>query len=530
MSQDEPVQILLVDDQPGKLLSYEAMLADLDATLIRASSASEALEQLLRTDIAVVLIDVCMPELDGFELAAMIRGHPRYRNTAIILVSAVLVNDVHRLKGYHAGAMDYVGVPVVPEILRAKVAVFADLYRKSRRLERMNEELERRVEERTAALRASDRRKDEFLAILAHELRNPLAPMLNSIHLLRACAEPTQRARAVEVIDRQLGHLIRLVDDLLDVSRITTGKLELRTESVKIVEALEYAVERVQPEIEHRGQQLSVAVEGDALVVDGDATRLTQIFSNLLQNASKFTERGGKIAVRAERSEGDVLVSVRDTGVGIAPEMLESIYELFSQGDRSLERHQGGLGIGLTIVKRLVELHGGSVVARSDGLGAGSEFAVSLPIPAEIAAAECSAASEAPLPSPQRILLADDNRDSLESLALLLELQGNTVRTAVDGVHAVAEAEAFRPDVVLLDVGMPNMNGYDACRRIRAEEWGRNMLLLALTGWGQEGDRARSHAAGFDQHFVKPIDPKALIAYLGRHAAKRDELRSRRAD
>src|SRR2546428_7758845 len=200
---DERVQILLVDDQPGKLLSYEAMLGDLDATLIRASSASEALQQLLKNEIAVVLIDVCMPGLDGFELAAMIRNHPRYRNTALILVSAVLVNDVHRLKGYHAGAMDYVGVPVVPEILRAKVAVFADLYRKSRRLERMNEELERRVEERTAALRASDRRKDEFLAILAHELRNPLAPMLNGVHVLRVSGASEQRGHAVDVIDRQ---------------------------------------------------------------------------------------------------------------------------------------------------------------------------------------------------------------------------------------------------------------------------------------------------------------------------------------
>ncbi|HKA13886.1 MAG TPA: response regulator [Myxococcota bacterium] len=529
MSEDERVQILLVDDQPGKLLSYEAMLADLDATLIRATSASEALEQLLKTDIAVVLIDVCMPELDGFELAAMIRGHPRYRNTAIILVSAVLVNDVHRLRGYHAGAMDYVGVPVVPEILRAKVAVFADLYRKNRRLERMNEELERRVQERTAALRTSDRRKDEFLAILAHELRNPLAPMLNSIHLLRSSGDPSQCGHAVEVIDRQLGHLIRLVDDLLDVSRITTGKLELRSESVKIVEALEYAVERVKPEIDHRGQGLSVEVDGGALVVDGDVTRLTQIFSNLLQNASKFTGRGGQIAVRARRSEGGVLVSVRDTGDGIAPELLDSIYDLFSQGDRSLERRHGGLGIGLTIVKRLVELHGGSVVARSDGPGTGSEFTVRLPIPTAIPASERSISSEPQVSAAQRILLADDNRDSLESLALLLELHGITVRTAVDGVEAVAEATAFRPDAVLLDVGMPNMNGYEACRRIRAEEWGRNMLLIALTGWGQEEDRARSHAAGFDQHFVKPIDPKALIGYLGRHFAKREELQQRRA-
>jgi signal transduction histidine kinase/ActR/RegA family two-component response regulator len=527
VSQDERVQILLVDDQPGKLLSYEAMLADLDATLIRAGSASEALEQLLRNEIAVLLIDVCMPGLDGFELAAMIRGHPRYRNTAIILVSAVLVNDVHRLKGYHAGAMDYVGVPVVPEILRAKVAVFADLYRKNRRLERMNEELERRVEERTAALRASDRRKDEFLALLAHELRNPLAPMLSSTYLLRSSPSPIDGRRALDVLDRQLGHMVRLVDDLLDVSRITTGKLELRSEPVKLVEALEHAVERVEPEIQNKDQELAVEVTGDGLVVDGDAMRLTQIFSNLLHNASKFTEHGGKIALRARRSGSDVEVAVSDTGVGIAPDMLEKIYELFLQGDRSLERRHGGLGIGLTIVKRLVELHQGSVVARSDGSGAGSTFTVTLPLAATTA--EHAVAEEVAAPTaaePQRILVADDNPDSVESLSALLEQSGHEVRTACDGASAVAAAEAFRPEVVLLDVGMPNMNGYEACRRIREHEWGRNMLVIALTGWGQREDRARSQAAGFDQHFVKPVDPKILLAYLNRHSAKRAELRT----
>ncbi len=293
-------------------------------------------------------------------------------------------------------------------------------------------------------------------------------------------------------------------------------------------EALEHAVERVQPEISHKGQELSVEVTGDDLVVSGDATRLAQIFSNLLQNASKFTERGGHIALRAQRSGSDVEVSVRDSGDGIAPEMLENIYDMFAQGDRSLERRQGGLGIGLTIVRRLVELHRGSVVAHSDGPGTGSEFTVRLPIPAAVAWSPACAEPAEWMTASQRILLADDNRDSLESLALLLELHGNEVRTAPDGVSAVAEAELFRPDVVLLDVGMPQMSGYDACRAIRSREWGRQVLVVALTGWGQEADRERSHAAGFDQHFVKPVDPKMLLRYLGRHSAKRDELRAGR--
>jgi signal transduction histidine kinase len=527
LSQDDRIRILLVDDQPGKLLSYEAMLGELDATLIRATSAAEALEHLLKTEIAVVLIDVCMPELDGFELAEMIRAHPRYGKTAIILVSAVLVNDVHRLKGYHAGAVDYVGVPVVPEILRAKVAVFADLYRKSRDLERMNEELERRVQERTAELVASDRRKDEFLAILAHELRNPLAPMRNSLHLMRALVEPEERAHAVEVMDRQLDHLVRLVDDLLDVSRITTGKLELRTESVKVANALRHAVERVTPEIIAKEQELVVDIPPETLFVEGDAMRLTQIFANLLQNASKFTPELGRIELRAARANGDIEVSIRDTGDGIRPELLERIYDLFSQGDRSIDRQHGGLGIGLTIVKRLVEMHGGTVQARSDGPGTGSEFAVRFPLLLEKPPAppRDEPAEAAPAPG-QRILIADDNRDSLESLALLLRIHGNEVRTAPDGVCAVAEAEAFRPDVVVLDVGMPNLNGYEACRQIRERDWSRNTLVVALTGWGQREDRERSQAAGFDQHFVKPVDPKQLLRYLDRHSAQRAELKS----
>ena len=266
---------------------------------------------------------------------------------------------------------------------------------------------------------------------------------------------------------------------------------------MKIVEALEHAVERVAPEIEHKGQELSVEVAGDELVVDGDAMRLTQIFSNLLHNASKFTERGGKIALRAWRSGSEVEVSVRDTGEGIAPELLERIYDLFSQGDRSLERRHGGLGIGLTIVKRLVELHQGSVVARSDGPGAGSEFTVRLPLPAVVEQrARREEVDDEAAGSPSASSWWTTIPTASRASRCLLEFSGNEVRTATDGVAAVAAAEAFRPDVVLLDVGMPNMNGYDACRLIRSQEWGRNMLLIALTGWGQEEDRARSQRGG----------------------------------
>jgi CheY-like chemotaxis protein/nitrogen-specific signal transduction histidine kinase len=407
------------------------------------------------------------------------------------------------------------------------VAIFADLYRKSRRLERINEELEQRVAERTAALRESDRRKDEFLAMLAHELRNPLAPVRNSLHLVRGSPDPVVREHALSVMDRQLGHLVRLVDDLLDVSRITTGKLELRPQRVDLADILQHAVENAQPEIKRKEHHLVVDVPATGLQVEGDGTRLTQVFANLLHNASKFTDRGGQLTLRATRTENDVEIVVRDTGEGIARDMLAPIFEMFAQADRSLERRHGGLGIGLTMAKRLVELHGGSITARSDGPGTGSEFLVRLPLaPAMEGVDQPEVSGRWPALQSRRILVADDNPDSLESLAMVLRLRGNDVRTASDGASAVVEADAFRPDVVLLDIGMPQLNGYAACRRIREQEWGRGMLLIALTGWGQDADRERSREAGFDHHLVKPVDPDALMRHVAKHAAQMDTVRA----
>jgi signal transduction histidine kinase len=538
MNGTEPVNILLVDDQPAKLLSYEVILRELGENLIKAGSAREALEHLLKTDVAVVLVDVCMPELDGFELASIIREHPRYQKTAIIFVSGVHLTELDRLKGYEVGAVDYVPVPVVPEILRAKVSVFAELYRKTRQLERLNHELERRVAERTAELEAStarlqeseerlrlaldvaqraDRLKDEFLATLAHELRNPLSSIHNAVQVLRrdGLAGPELRWSR-EVIDRQVGHLTRLIDDLLDVNRITRGTLELRRGEAELSQILQEAVESSRPLIDRYGHQLTLSLPDEPIRLEADQIRLVQVFTNLLNNATKYTPQGGHIALTAERDGSELRIRVRDTGIGVAPDQLPRLFEMFYQADRSLERAQGGLGIGLTLVQRLVELHGGRVEAHSDGIGLGSEFIIRLPVstrPTEAMSPE-ELSSSAAERGGRRILVVDDNRDSADGLAMLLELGGDEVRTAYDGLAAVEAAAQFRPEAVLMDIGMPTLNGYDAARRIREQPWGRDVLLIALTGWGQDEDRRLSLEAGFDVHLTKPVDHRMLARLL----------------
>lgn len=368
-----------------------------------------------------------------------------------------------------------------------------------------------------AELSEADRRKDEFLATLAHELRNPLAPIRNGLQVLRLSGDDRSAvAKARGMMERQLAQMVHLVDDLLDVSRISRGKLELRRERIALATVLNNAVETSRPVIEACGHELAVQVPPEPVVLDADATRLGQVFANLLNNAAKYSDRGGRISLSAARQDGEVVVRVRDTGVGIPPDMLPKVFEMFTQVDRSLERSQGGLGIGLTLVKVLVELHGGSVEARSDGPGQGSEFVVRLPVEptaVPVAGPPSESGERAGPPGTCRILVADDNVDSAASLALMLKIMGHEVRTANDGLQAVEVAAAFRPDVILLDIGMPNLNGYEACRRIR-EGPGEGAVLVALTGWGQDEDRRRSREAGFDHHLVKPVDPVALAKLL----------------
>jgi PAS domain S-box-containing protein len=366
------------------------------------------------------------------------------------------------------------------------------------------------------ALKEADRRKDEFLATLAHELLNPLAPIRNALQILRLSPDREAQEQARSMMQRHLEQMVRLVEDLLDVSRITAGKLEIRKRPVCLSEVVRRAVETSHPLIDHMGHGLTVTLPEEPITVDADLARLAQVLSNLLNNSAKYTERGGHIWLTAERQGSDVQVSVKDNGIGIPADQLPRLFQMFSQAERSLDKAQGGLGIGLTLVKRLVEMHGGRVEASSEGSGNGSEFVVRLPAGVEASAPPASAERDEPAPpkSSLRILIVDDNRDGADSLGTLLRIMGNDIRTAYDGQKGVDVAEEFRPNVVLLDIGLPKLNGYEACRRIREQAWGREMVLIAVTGRGQEEDRRRSYEAGFDHHLVKPADPEALMKLL----------------
>ncbi len=369
------------------------------------------------------------------------------------------------------------------------------------------------------SLRDADRKKDEFLALLAHELRNPLAPIRNGLQVIRLSEDREMRHGAKEMMDRQLSHMVRLIDDLLDVSRISRNKMELRRSRVPLADVVRSAVETARPLIDAGGHELDVALPARPVFLDADLTRLAQVFSNLLTNSAKYTLPGGRIWLGVTLRGGEAVVSVRDTGIGIPAESLGNIFDMFSQVDRSIERSTGGLGIGLALVKGLVEMHGGTVGAASEGQGMGSTFTVTLPVLADQQKDTRTTMGNGRTASglKRRILVVDDNRDGADSLAMMLRLTGNKVQTANDGVAAVAKAEAFQPEIILMDVGMPRLNGLDATRKIRARDWGRGMTIIALTGWGQEGDRERSREAGCDGHLVKPVnleDLQKLLAEL----------------
>jgi signal transduction histidine kinase/DNA-binding response OmpR family regulator len=658
---DTPATILIVDDRDANLLALEAVLEPLGQRLVKVRSGREALRFLLHDDCALILLDVQMPELDGFETAALIRERERTRYTPIIFVTAVRREEEHILKGYANGAVDYVVKPFTAEAMIAKVRIFLEQHRREEALKHEatarkeeRDEFERRerkaraeadahrehlyalfmkapvaiaivrgpeqvfvlanpkfeqlvsrtdlvgrpgreaipevaarptwdiledvqrtgdpflgseypclwgqsddggerffnfvaqptkgengeldsvmihavevtdsvmVRRKTEALAKqlldSDRSKDEFLAVLGHELRNPLAPILTALHLmrLRATDQSTERERAV--IERQVGHLSRLVDDLLDVSRATMGKIDLRRERLDVATAVARAVEMSRPLIESKQHRLTVSVPVGALFVAGDVVRLAQVLANLLHNAAKYTDPGGHIEVDGRCESGEVVIRVRDDGHGIPPDRLASMFGLFVQGDQPPDRSQGGLGIGLTIVRSLIQLHGGSVDARSEGSGRGSEFVVRLPAVAEEdapVAQETSAPARAKAQQRRRVLIVDDDVDAAEMLAQALKDAGHEVREEHDGTSALVAAAQFQPDVVLLDLGLPGMGGIEVARRLRAYPQLAGVRIVALTGSSQPAERTRSAAVGIESHLVKPVDLDTVMDAIG---------------
>jgi signal transduction histidine kinase/DNA-binding response OmpR family regulator len=679
---EEKVNILVVDDLPEKLLAYEAILEELDQNLVTAVSGEDALKAVLRQEFAVILLDVNMPGMDGFETAALIRQRRKSAHTPIIFLTA-FTDEIRMAQGYASGAVDYLPTPVIPEVLKAKVKVFIELSQMRRQAAMQAEERAKRTAAEESArrsqflvrvgeilstspsskeiirhmtqlpipeiadfaalrithpdtnqvfvklckhehgrlqvqslsedhrfcrwtkivaaqvaasknhvtlthlaepeladmqealalpimmqghpngllilarknqhyledeitlahdfanrasvaienvllverIREADHRKDEFLAMLAHELRNPLAPIRNALHIMKRSPTLDMQKEAHETIENQIQHMIHLVDDLMDVSRITQGKIELRRETISLHDALHHAIETARPLIDQRNHKLRVEINAAPLWVHADATRISQIFSNLLNNASKYTNDGGEIIFSCEEVDGQARIIVQDNGIGIPSTMLNRIFDLFAQVDSSLERAQGGLGIGLTLVKNLTEMHNGHIVAESEGINKGSRFLVHLPLTQTATKQPEAYKADALLPhaeQPLRVLVVDDNEASAKTMGWMIELAGHETQLVNNGIQALEVAQTFQPSVVLLDIGLPGMNGYDVCRQMRQQPQLKDTMFIAQTGWGQEEHRRRSKEAGFHHHLVKPIDLAMLqeLLDLRYHTAK----------
>ena len=467
---------------------------------------------------AVLLTDDLLGRGNPDALAAVLRQQPPWSDLPVVLLSPRGADSATAVWAMNA----LTNVTVLEQPVRVMTLISA--LRTALNARRRQYELRDRLE----ALRQADRQKDEFLATLSHELRNPLAPIRNALHVLRLAGGDEQtRARVIDTLERQTGSVIRLVDDLLELSRINQGRIELRKERIRLTAVLRSALESSAPIVESSGHELIVAEPHEPVLLNADPVRLTQVISNLLNNAAKYTERGGRIVLSAKVVGSEAVISVRDTGIGIPAEMLGRIFDMFVQVDPSRARSRQGLGIGLTLVKRLVELHGGTVEARSEGPGKGSEFIVRLPAFADQRAVKSDAGPKPAGPERRktdlarfRILVVDDHHDAGDSLATLLRLLGHQVRVAYDGAAGLEAARIFRPRVALLDIGMPGMDGIELGTRLRQEPEFENLLMIALTGYGRDEDRQRSSDAGFNAHLVKPVDIATLNALLAQHAAR----------
>jgi signal transduction histidine kinase len=535
--------ILVVDDNAANLTAIEAALGDLSGHVVRAQSGSDALRLLLERDFALILLDVKMPSLDGFETAKLIRARKRSSYTPIVFMTAYGRDDTDILAAYELGAVDFLFKPIQPEVLRAKAVVFVELQQRNAEVQQqaaLIREHERREHERSLqaerehweaeALRRqmqhlsrADRYKDRFLAVLSHELRNPLSSVVAGLEILRekmavedAPVDATMR-RTREIIERQAKHLTRLVDDLLDIARISSGKIQLRREPVLLSDLIEQAVNTSQPMIQDRSQQLAVHVPEQPITLNGDPIRLVQVVANLLNNASRYTPAEGKIGVACAAQKDGVEIRVSDNGRGIGPEFLPHVFEAFSQ---EAEQAGAGLGVGLSVVRQLVALHDGTVAADSKGTGLGSEFVVWLPLaPGDTSQLTSAARQSAAQPvnatptRPLSVVLIDDSEDVRELMAELLRGWGHHVQVAPDGESGSELALRCRPDVTFVDIGLPKLDGYGVAALLRSHEE-LKMRLVAMTGFGQESDKRRALDAGFDVHLVKPASIEALRAAL----------------
>lgn len=505
----EPISFLLVDDLDENLLSLEALLRRDGLVLLKARSGDEALELLLRHEIALALIDVQMPGLDGFELAELMRGNERTRGVPIIFVTAGNADSQRRFRGYEAGAVDFIYKPIEPDILRSKTGVFFQLYQQRQQIAAQRDDLKLYAD----ALQEADRRKDEFLATLAHELRNPLAPLRHGLDVLQRDPHSANASTIHEMMNRQVTHLIRMVDDLLDVSRISQGKIELRREIVEAAEVVRSALETSQVQVDAAGHALTVEVPESPIWLDADPMRMAQVLSNLLNNSAKYTPQGGRISLSVTIADGDAVFAVGDNGIGIPAEKLAEIFNLFAQIDHGADLTQGGLGIGLALVKQLVTMHGGTVEGRSGGDGKGSEFIVRVPL---APSHETTGQSDPPGPADPgsclRILVVDDNLEVSQVIGWMLETIGHEYHLVRDGRTALQAARGFRPDIIFLDIGLPGMDGYAVCRAFRADEDLKSIPIIAQSGWRQDPDKTAETGVGFDGYLVKP----AKIADIAR--------------
>ncbi len=499
-----PCTVLLIEDNTGDARLIQEMLRRSQRAPVRlecAEGLASGLELLAKGGLDLVLLDLSLPESQGID--TLLRVRSRAPGVPVVVLTSSGDEDLGN-RSVQSGAQDYLIKGQVDGPMLARAMRYA--------IERgrIEEELRRRAEQ----LAEMDRRKDEFLA-----------PLRNSLSILRMSGDSNPAAERVhEMMERQVNHMVRLVDDLLEVSRITRGKIELRRERVELAVVLRSAVETSRPLMEAARHQLAITVPPEPLTVDADPVRLSQVIANLLNNAAKYTEEGGQIWLTARREGDATAVSVRDTGLGIPADMLPRVFDMFAQVDRTLKRSQGGLGIGLTLARTLVEMHGGRVEARSEGPGMGSEFTIRLPLAAEDSkAAEVRTRAGGAQPaglSQQRVLVVDDNRDAADSLGMLLKFLGADAHVVYDGPSALQALHIYRPAVVFLDIGMPGMDGHEVARQVRQVPEFRGVLLIAMTGWGQEEDRRRSKAAGFDHHLVKPADADALQALLSSLAVR----------